>query len=101
DVGRQARGRVERLGEQRVERGARGGRDAERGRGLVFGGGERELRLHHLEARRVAGVEACLRGVTRAHRQVALFAEEHETRLRQQLAEVGAAHVVAHLRNGG
>ena len=87
DVGRQRGRRVERLCEQRVECRARGRRRARRGRCLVFGRRERELRLHHLQARRAARVEARLCGIRAPHREIALFPQQHQARFREQLAE--------------
>ena len=57
---------IERLAEQRIEPGRERRRRCPRCRGLVLGGGERQVGLHHLEARRVACVESRLRGVARA-----------------------------------
>src|SRR4029434_761715 len=52
-----------------------------------------------LERRHAPGTEPRLRRVDCTHRNVALLAQDHQALLRNDLSEVGAADVVAYLRD--
>ena len=67
------------------------------GHGLVLGGGESQVGLHHLQPRRVAAVESRLRGVAHPVRQIALLAQDPGSGIGKQDVVVRAANVVANL----